>query len=230
MRRYTYTTLKYILDFIFSFLLLLLLLPLLLFLILLLIMTGEGEIFFRQERIGWLSKKFAIYKFATMLKASPNLGAGTLTEYNDPRVTKFGRYLRKYKLNELPQLINILNGDMSFVGPRPLDEKGFLAYSPEVKSVISSLRPGITGVGSIIFRDEEKLFACNQLPAREFYNLHIAPYKGEVEVWYSQNCNFWTDIRILFITIWALFFPNTNIIYSIFKTLPKKPTSLILTK
>src|SRR3712207_5633228 len=107
-------------DFLVAFLLLLVLSPFLLVIILLLKLTGEGEVFYFQKRIGYRNQYFDIWKFATMLKNSPNIGTGIITLRNDPRVTFMGRFLRKSKLNELPQIINVLIGNMSFVGPRPL--------------------------------------------------------------------------------------------------------------
>src|SRR5690606_26719993 len=111
-------------DIVFSFLALLLLSPLLIPIILLLKFTGEGEVFYLQKRMGFRNKEFYIWKFATMLKNSPNMGSGDVTTRNDPRVTPMGKFLRMSKINELPQLINILKGDMSFVGPRPLMRAG----------------------------------------------------------------------------------------------------------
>ena len=120
-------------------------------------LTGEGEVFYRQERVGRDGKSFGLLKFATMLKRSPSIGTGTITLKNDPRVLPFGRFLRKTKLNEVPQVLNVLKGDMSLVGPRPLTPQTFAFYSPEVQREIVRVRPGLTGVGSIVFRDEESI-------------------------------------------------------------------------
>ena len=142
-------------DIFFSLLALLFLLPLFAPIVLILRFTGEGEIFYRQERIGRHGTPFALLKFATMLRNSPTIGAGEITVKNDPRVLPFGRFLRKTKINELPQLFNILLGHISMVGPRPMVPNTFLKYSSEAQSELKKVKPGLTGIGSIIFRDEE---------------------------------------------------------------------------
>jgi lipopolysaccharide/colanic/teichoic acid biosynthesis glycosyltransferase len=185
-------------------------------------MTGEHEIFYRQTRIGKDNTNFEIIKFATMLKNSLQIGTGAITLRNDPRVTQVGKYLRKTKMNELPQVINVLLGDMSMVGPRPLVQSTFDAYSEQVKSSIYKSKPGITGVGSIIFRDEEKLISSSPEEPAVYYKKIIAPYKGEVELWYNHRKSILTDLKILFITGWVIFFPDSELIYSWFKDLPKK--------
>src|SRR5690606_2286133 len=109
------------------------------------------------DRVGYKNKTFSIWKFATMLKNSPNMPGGLITTKKDPRITPMGGFLRKTKINELPQLINILKGDMSFVGPRPVMQKSFEQYPPEIQKIIYNVKPGLTGIGSIVFRDEEQL-------------------------------------------------------------------------
>lgn len=133
-----YRFIKRFFDILFSLIALILLLPVFIPIIILLLLTGEHEVFYRQDRVGYKNKIFGILKFATMLKNSPNMGSKDLTMRNDPRVTPMGRFLRKSKINELPQLINILTGDMSFTGPRPLMKSGFDRYSDEIdrKSVV----------------------------------------------------------------------------------------------
>ena len=117
-----------------------------------------------------------------------NIGTGSITLQNDPRVTKIGSFLRKTKINELPQIINILKGDISLVGPRPLVTKTFSAYTAEVQSKIYNVKPGLTGIGSIIFRDEESIIsAVKDEDPHEFYKRVIAPYKGELEMWYQDS-------------------------------------------
>src|SRR6478735_3498099 len=152
-----YAIFKRSFDIVFSLVIIIILLPVLIILFPLLRFTGEGYIFYYQKRIGFKNKTFDIIKFATMLKDSPNLGTGLITLRKDPRVTPMGGFLRKTKLNELPQIFNVLKGDMSFVGPRPLVDKTFDPYSDYVKANIYSVRPGITGIGSVVFRDEERL-------------------------------------------------------------------------
>lgn len=221
-----YLIVKRSFDFVFALLGLLLLSPLFLVIMLLLRLTSEGEIFYFQQRIGYRNQPFAIWKFATMLRNSANMGAGTITLRNDPRVTPIGKYLRKSKLNELPQIINVIKGDLSLVGPRPLDEKGFRSYPETIQAMVYNVHPGITGIGSIIFRDEEKLISASTLPPREFYTLHIAPYKGALEQWYQSHQSFLTDFLLLFLTAWVILFPHSTLPYRIFKDLPAKPEAL----
>ena len=128
-----------------------LLAPLLLFVTILLRFTGEGEVLFAQNRIGKAGTKIRILKFATMLKDSPKLGTGTVTLKHDPRVLPIGRILRKTKINELPQLFNILKGDMSIIGPRPQTPRCFEAFPKRSREVIVSVRQCLSGVGSIFF-------------------------------------------------------------------------------
>ena len=144
-------------DFVLSGIALLFLSPLLLLVMLALRSSGEGEVFYRQQRVGRDGKMFGLLKFATMLKASPNMGTGVLTVKNDPRVLPVGRILRKTKINELPQLVNIFLGDMSVIGRRPLAKKHFDILSPATRSLLVNAKPGLSGIGSIVFRDEENI-------------------------------------------------------------------------
>lgn len=202
---------------------LLLFLPLFIPIILILKFSGEGEVFYLQERIGKKNLPFNIWKFATMLKNSPNMGTGDVTVKNDPRVLPIGKFLRKTKINELPQIINVLIGDMSIVGARPLVDVSFNQYSDYVKEVIYNTPPGITGIGSLIFRDEESIIDKSKLPPREFYEKYIIPYKGDVEVWYQQNKSIFLDCKIIFLTAWSILFPKNDLTYKFFKSLPKRP-------
>lgn len=223
-----YSYFKRICDILLSGVLLLLLSPLLIPVILLLKFTAEGEVFYFQKRIGEGNDYFFIWKFATMLKDSARMGTGTITLRNDPRVTPIGKYLRKSKINELPQIVNVFKGDMSFVGPRPLDDKAFNAYSEHVREKVYLSKPGITGIGSIVFRDEERIISSAELPPREFYAKHIAPYKGALELWYLDNKSFGTDLKILFLTFWVVLFSESDLVYKVFRTLPEKPSVLIV--
>ena len=128
-------------DIVFSGLALLLLAPLLVPVALVLRFTGENEVFFLQKRMGFGGEQFEVYKFATMLKDSPNIGSSTVTVRDDPRVLPFGKFLRRTKINELPQLINVFKGDMSVIGPRPLVKKGFDAYDAKTQKIISARPP-----------------------------------------------------------------------------------------
>lgn len=193
--------------------------------IFLLRITSEGEIFYLQERVGLNNKKFKIYKFATMLKNSSNMKGGYITIKNDPRLTFMGGFLRKSKINELPQLLNILFGQMSIVGPRPVMQVSFDSYPESIKSRIYKVKPGLTGIGSIIFRDEEKLITevkNNDGNIWEFYKHSIYPYKGELEMWYQKNKSIRLDLLLIIITAWVIIFPKSNIYEKLFKDLPKR--------
>ena len=214
---------KRIIDFILALIALIVLLPFSIPIIFILLITGEHEVFYLQNRIGYKNKTFKIWKFSTMVKNSDKLGTGSLTIRNDPRVLPFGRFLRKTKINELPQLINVLIGEMSIVGARPQMKVDFEKYSPEVQSCVYNTMPGLTGVGSIIFRDEEKWVSEAEGDKHEFYKNHIAPYKGAIEMWYQNNISLLTDMTLIFITAWVILFSKSDIIYKIFKTLPQKP-------
>jgi len=195
-------------------------LPLFIFFIVLLRLTGEGEVFYLQKRIGRGGIEFNILKFATMLKNSPNMGTGSITVKNDSRVLPVGRLLRKTKVNELPQLINILVGDMSVVGPRPLTPENFTHYSKAQRAVISSVRPGLSGIGSIVFRDEEALLHSER-DARTFYREVIAPFKGELEIWFVNNRSIFLYFRILLATLICVLFKDTKAHFLLLPNLPK---------
>lgn len=214
---------KRLFDIISSGLVMLAFLPIGIVLALILRFTGEGEVFYRQNRVGCNGKTFGVLKFATMLKDSPNLGTGTITTKNDPRVLPMGGFLRKTKLNEVPQLWNILVGDMSVVGPRPLT-KETRDYIPQaILDEIQDVQPGLTGIGSIIFRDEENIIHESGEDYHTFYKREIAPYKGEVELWYKRHRSFLLDMKIIFATAWVVVFPNSKIVDRFFPSLPQHP-------
>jgi len=214
---------KRLLDLIVSIVALIILLPVFIPIIIILRFSAEGEVFYFQERYGIHNSKFQIWKFATMLKNSMNIGTGSITLQNDPRVTRIGSFLRKTKINELPQIINILKGDISLVGPRPLVAKTFTAYSEDLQSKIYNVKPGLTGIGSIIFRDEESIIsAVIDEDPHEFYKRIIAPYKGELEMWYQQHKSFFLDIKLIFLTFWVIIFPKSTIYEIWLKDLPKR--------
>ncbi len=217
-----YQIIKRFFDIVFSLVAIIILLPVFIPVILLLLLTGEHEVFYKQDRVGYKNRIFKILKFATMLKNSPNLGDGDITKRGDPRITAVGKLLRQSKLNELPQVLNIFLGDMSFVGPRPLMKVGFDRYSDEMKSKVYNAQPGLTGIGSIVFRDEELIITQSNLPPHECYRDVILPYKGTLEVWYKQHQNFFTDFMILFLTAWYIVFPKSNMVYKVFPSLPKR--------
>lgn len=189
-------------------------------------LTGEGYVWYFQERVGYKNKIFNIWKFATMLKNSPNMAGGLITLKRDPRLTPMGDFLRSSKINELPQLINILRGDMSVVGPRPVMQKSFDGYPEDVQKVIYNVPPGLTGIGSVIFRDEEELITQvkeNGGNTWDFYVNTIYPFKGNLEKWYQSNQSFSTDFKIILLTAWVILFPKSNLVYKWFKDLPKRP-------
>ena len=218
--------LKRVIDIILSFVAIIILSPLLFPIIIGLLVTGEHYVFYLQERIGYKNKNFNIYKFATMLKNSPNIGSGLHTTLKDPRILPMGGFLRKTKINELPQLFNILLGSMSIIGPRPLVDQTFEPYSDIVKKNIYNVKPGLSGIGSIVFRDEEILLSNSEIPINKFYSKYISPYKGSLELWYQKKVSFYTDFMIIFLTIWVVFFPKSNLVFKVFKDLPKKPDFL----
>ena len=172
-------------------------------------LTGEGEIFFQQARVGKDKTPFQLLKFATMLKNSENIGAGTVTLKNDSRVLPFGKFLRKTKLNELPQLFNIFKGDMSVIGPRPLHKKQFSFYSDEHQDIIASTMPGLSGVASIVFRDEERILQSSGDPDT-IYKQKISPVKGTLEKWYVENKSIYLYFKLILLTIIAVAFSRLN--------------------
>jgi len=220
MRVRLYNIIKRCIDLSIAGALLFLVFPVVVVLIVLIRITGKGEVFYLQEICGFKNKRFSIWKFATMLKNSPNIGTGDVTIKNDPRLIPMGKFLRKTKLNELPQLFNIIRGDMTLVGPRPLMEKGFLRYPKYVQDNIYKVKPGITGIGSIIFRDEESLVS-KSINYEETYR-KINHFKGELELWYQNHRSFTTDMLLLFVTIWVVLFPQSRIMYTLFPSLPNK--------
>lgn len=220
-----YKKVKRFLDIIFSLFGLILLSPLLLLVMIINKFTGEGEVFYFQKRIGYLNSSFKLIKFATMLKDSANLSGGTITLRNDTRILPAGKFLRKTKINELPQLVNVFSGDMSFVGPRPMVPHGFKKYSIDIQNSIYNCKPGLTGIGSVIFRDEEKLVSKAKeegfLPDK-YYREFIFPFKGKIEMWYQVNHSFYVDFTILLLTAWVIIFPTSELVYKIFPSLPKR--------
>ena len=218
--------LKRLLDLFISINALIILSPILFTCIIILRFSGEGEVFYCQERLGFLNSKFFILKFATMLKNSPNIGSGSITVRNDPRVLPFGKFLRKTKINELPQIINVIKGEMSIVGPRPQMQIDFEKFPKEKRDKIYKSKPGITGIGSIVFRDEEKWISNYKGDKHIFYREKIAPYKTELELWYFKNQSILVDIKLIIITALVIIFPKLNIIDNFFKSIPPKPSHL----
>lgn len=216
-----YLFVKRVFDIFVALFALVVLSPILLLSGIILLLTGEHYVFYFQKRIGYKNKPFNIWKFATMLKDSPNMNGGTITTRNDDRVLPFGKILRMTKINELPQIVNVLLGDMSIVGPRPLVEKGFQHYLPHQQERVYNMKPGITGIGSVVFRDEEKLLSQTAMEPREFYRQYIQPYKGELELWYQDHASFWLDLQIVVLTALAILLPHNELHVRFFTDLPK---------
>ncbi len=215
-----YKLLKRVIDILIATVALVLLSPILLPCMIILKLTGEHEVFYFQQRLGYRNKPFYIWKFATMLKNSPNIGTGEITLRNDPRVTGFGKLLRITKINELPQIINVFKGDMSIVGPRPLMAVSVALYPTEIRERIYNCKPGMTGVGSLIFRDEEKIVSEAADPKAMYAAIY--PYKGALEMWYQEHCSLLTDVKIIFLTAWSIIFPKHQLTHKWLKGLPDR--------
>ena len=190
-------------DIFFSFILLIILSPLFLVISLILKFTGEGEIFYLQKRVGKNYSEIKLIKFATMKKNSEFIGTRTLTVKNDPRILPIGGFLRDTKINELPQIINIFFGDMSFIGPRPQTKESFDMFPQDFAVTIKGLKPGLSGIGSIIFSREEEILEGKKNPV-DFYKSIIAPYKGSLEVWFSKNNTLSTYLMLIFLTVYTI--------------------------
>jgi len=189
-------------------------------------LTGEHDIFYRQNRVGKGGKDFKVLKFATMLRNSPNLPGGVLTQKNDPRILPMGGFLRKTKINELPQLINILKGEMSFVGPRPQARVHYELYSPAVKQAIDRIPPGLTGIGSVVFRDEETILDRIEGDRDHFHDVVIAPYKGELEAWFAEHRTLYLYFVLIALTAWCVIFPRSMLYTKLLRGLPPMPDAL----
>ncbi len=192
---------KRLFDIIASFFGLLLIFPILLIVSILIKLDSKGGVFYRQVRVGKGGVDFRIFKFRTMHTDADKLGLITIGG-RDPRVTKIGYYLRKYKLDELPQLINVLVGDMSFVGPRPEVRKYVDLYTEEQRKVLQ-VRPGITDLASIEFRNENEILEQQQNP-NQYYIDVIMPHKININLKYLQNRSLLTDIGVIFKTFLAI--------------------------
>ena len=213
-------------DLFFSGFAIIILFPFMLPIMILLKLTGEHYIFYLQPRVGRGGDEFLLIKFATMLKDSPNLPGGLITQKNDPRILPMGRFLRKTKINELPQLINVFLGQMSLVGPRPQTKDHFDLYSDDIKHAIKNLKPGLTGIGSLVFRDEEDILDKIQGDRKEFHHNVIAPYKGELERWYARHQNIFTYFALIFLTAISVLYPKVKLYEKIFRDLPPPPPQL----
>jgi lipopolysaccharide/colanic/teichoic acid biosynthesis glycosyltransferase len=205
----------------------LILLPFMLPIMIGLKLTSEHYIFYLQPRVGKGGRPFNVLKFATMLKDSPNMQGGFITQAKDPRILPMGNFLRKTKINELPQLLNIFLGQMSFVGPRPIVQAHIDLYPEATRRQILKLTPGLTGIGSLVFRDEEGVLDRVGGDRKHNHDTVIAPYKGELELWYTQNRSLWLYFAIIFLTAWSILRPRSSGYKKVFHGLPKAPAELV---
>lgn len=214
-------------DIVLSFIAIVILFPLMVPIMIGLKLTGEHDVFYGQERVGRGGSTFMLWKFATMLRNSPNLEGGTFTMKDDPRVLPMGKFLRATKINEIPQLINVLVGDMSIIGYRPLIQKSYEMYPNEVKEELAKSRPGLSGIGSIVFRNEEQMIQnIKNIDGRnEYYKTVIMPYKGELEMWYLKKKSVRLYWELILLTIQAVLRPGTTPCDK-FKDLPPIPDKL----
>lgn len=189
-------------DIVFSFLGLLLLSPLFIVLAVWIKCDSRGPVFYRQVRVGRHNRDFRIFKFRSM-RVGSDKGSLVTIGGRDPRITRSGYFIRKLKIDELPQLINVLTGDMSFVGPRPEVRKYVDMYTPEQLHVLD-VRPGITDLASILYRNENDLLATADDPER-FYIETVMPDKLRINLQYVQNHSLWGDIKLIFKTLSVVF-------------------------
>ena len=164
-------------------------------------LTSSGPVFYRQERVGRDFRPFRIYKFRTMVVDAPKLG-GQITAGRDPRITSIGHLLRKTKLDELPQLLNVLSGEMSLVGPRPEVPKYVEMFRPQFAEVLS-VRPGITDLASVKYRDENEILGQADDPEAAYVN-QVLPDKLALATEYVRRASFWFDVRLIFATFWKV--------------------------
>ena len=167
-------------------------------------LDSSGPVFYRGERVGKDGRLFRMFKFRSMVRDAAEMGPG-LTARGDPRVTRAGRVLRRTKLDELPQLINVLRGEMSLVGPRPEDPRYVALYSREQRRILS-VRPGMTSLASLKYRDEEDLLWNDDVD--DLYSRFLMPRKLEIDLAYVDTRTAWSDFKVLAMTIAALFRPG----------------------
>lgn len=192
---------KRIFDLFFALVGIIILMPLFVAIAVWIKFDSSGPIFFRQTRIGQFGREFRIYKFRTMIANAEALGK-QITTANDQRITAIGKFLRKYKLDEIPQLLNVIKGEMSLVGPRPEVPKYVALYSSEQQRILE-VRPGITDLASIEFRNESEMLAKATNP-EEFYIQEIMPKKLQLNIQYIEQANIRLDLFIIFQTIWRV--------------------------
>lgn len=187
-------------DIVFSFLALISLSPLLLFIAVMIKITSPGNVFYRGVRVGKNNIDFKIYKFRTMVKNADKIG-GDSTALNDSRLTSIGRFLRRYKLDELPQFLNVINGEMSLVGPRPQVRQYTKLYKGNLKLILL-VKPGITDLSSLYFMDMDKTLGSENVDKK--YATQIEPIKNKLRLRYVKEQSFLLDIRILIETAFSI--------------------------
>ncbi len=196
-------------DILFSVVAIVVFFPFMIPIIIGLKLTGEHDIFYKQMRVGKGGKEFGLLKFATMLRNSPNLPGGLFTAENDPRLLPMGKFLRKSKINELPQLINILKGEMSIIGYRPQVRKQYDFFPEEDRNIMATDIPGLSGMGAVVFRDEENMLI--QVDDHEkFYEEIISPYKSKLECWYIEHKSLALYFKMIWLTVKAVIKPGNN--------------------
>jgi len=196
--------LKRLFDVIFSFLGLILLSPLLLLFALLIKLDSKGPVFYRGKRVGQFGRAFRIFKFRSMVIDAEKLG-GPSTSADDPRLLKIGKFLRKHNLDELPELLNILKGEMSFVGPRPDVLSEVETYPSEIREIILSIKPGLTDLATLEDLHEGEILRGSPDPHRTYQEI-IKPKKLKLATEYVKKRSFWLDIKIILKTIKSALF------------------------
>lgn len=199
----TVFALKRFFDILVCFLLLLITSPILIICGILVKCTSKGPVFYRQERVGRYDKTFRIFKFRTMVQNADKIGAKLTVGDRDPRITKFGHFLRKTRLDEFPQFLNVLAGHMSLVGPRPEVRRYVNAYTDEMMATLL-VRPGITGMASIEFRNENDMLAGKEDPEK-YYIEEILPKKMRINLEYIKDISVKEDFLILCRTVKCAF-------------------------
>jgi lipopolysaccharide/colanic/teichoic acid biosynthesis glycosyltransferase len=192
---------KRIFDVATSIIGLIVLLPFFIIIAILIKLNDKGPIFYKQKRIGQNFKPFELLKFRTMIVNADKIGPA-VTKDGDPRITKIGKFLRKTKLDELPQLWNVIRGDMSIVGPRPEVEKYIQYYENDYKEILK-VKPGITDYATIKFRNEEEILSKYD-DTESAYIKYVLPEKIKLYKTYIKGISFFTDLKIIFWTLWRI--------------------------
>lgn len=222
----THRVVKRIADFVLVAASILVLSPLFLLTAIILKCTGEHLVIYRQLRVGKDYVPFHVLKFVTMRSNSEK--SGTITTKNDSRVLPVGKVLRQTKINELLQLFNVLLGDMSIVGPRPLVASEVELYRPGIRELVyADNQPGLTGMGSLFFRNEEEIIDATGKSPKDAYKDDIMPIKGALEVWYREHKTLLIDLKICFLTAWVILTSRNDHAVKAFRNAGGMPPRLI---